>query len=148
MEYLFLLLVLVPIFFYLGDRKGWNATAKRLTTIVRANIESSKPVKALEPVKEFDAWEEQFKAIENPPSAAPAVKPSRHKIIKTDYYKTTSYGLWPRWHCKCGASAYEPLGGETIERAQRRAQKAAEYHVIDGDKTDALLEKTKGAFAW
>lgn len=150
MEYVFFVAVAFSVWMYLLDRKGWNATAKRISTIVRANLESGKAVKALEPVKDHDDWEQKFKAIENPPSAAlkPIEKPSRHVIVKRDWYETQVYGLWPQWHCKCGAKGHEPRGGRSMEVTKRAALLASEKHVREATESDELKAKTGGKFAW
>lgn len=150
MEYVFLLAFVVSVCIYLTDRKGWNATAKRLSNIARAHIESSKPVKALDPSQEHDDWTQKFKAIENPPSAAlkPIEKPSRHEIVKRDWYETQAYGLWPQWHCKCGAKGHEPRGGRSMEATKRAALVSSEKHVLEATESDELRAKTGGKFAW
>lgn len=151
MEYLFLILFVVAAGVYFSDRKGWNATAKRISTIVRANIEASKPVKAIEPVKQFDDWEQKFKAIENPASVAVAPAPvAKHVLVRTSYYKTESYGLWPQWHCKCGTKGHEATGSYSngMESAKRRAKQAAETHIRTATEAEAMLAKTNGTHAW
>lgn len=150
MEYVFFAALVISIWIYLSDRKGWNATAKRISTIVRANLESGKPVKALEPDKEQDDWEQQFKAIENPPSAALKPVNTRHALAKTSYYHTESYGLWPQWHCKCGAKGQEATGSYSngMESAKKRAKAAAETHIRTAIAAEEMQAKTGGKFSW
>lgn len=151
MEYVFILLVLVAVSVYLTDRKGWNSTAKRLSTIVRANLEAGKPVAVLEPIKDQDDWSQRFKEIENPPSAAlVSAKPANHVLVRTSYYHTQDYGEWPQWHCKCGAKGHEATGSYSngMESAQRRAKRAAETHIQTALAAEEMLAKTKGTHAW
>ncbi len=151
MEYLFLIVFVIVVGVYFSDRKGWNATAKRISTIVRANLEAGKPVKALEPVKDQDDWVQRFKAIENPELAVAApVEPVKHMLVRTSYYKTASYGLWPQWHCKCGAKGHEATGSYSngMGEAKRRAKRAAESHAKTAIEAEAMRAKTNGAFSW
>lgn len=152
MEYIFYILVVVLVVGYLIDPKGFKSTGKRIVTIVRSNIEAGMPVKQIEPSKEHDEWTQKFKEIENPPSAAlkPIEKPSRHVIVKTDFYET-HLGPWPRWNCKCGAKQYEVVGTygrNPLDDAIERAKRAGEQHVRDATKADEMKAKTKGAFSW
>ncbi len=150
MEYVFLAVFVISIWIYMSDRKGWNATAKRISTVVRANLESSKPVKTIEPVKEFDDWEQKFKEIENPPSAALKPINTRHALVRTSYYRTESYGLWPQWHCKCGEKGHEATGSysDDMESAKRRAKAAAETHIRTAIAAEEMQAKTGGKFSW
>jgi hypothetical protein len=139
---------------YLSDRKGWNATAKRLTTIARANLEAKKPIKALEPVKTFDDWDNQFKALENPQAAVPAIDPARdknvrHVVVKTDFYDT-HLGPWPQWTCKCGQSGYEAVLDHegAMQESIRDAKRSADAHIKRGIEVDAMKSKSNGAFSW
>lgn len=134
---------------YMADRKGWHSTAKRLTTIVRANIEAGKPVKAIEPVKEHDDWAQKFKAIENPQQSIEPVT-TNHMLVKTSYYSTESYGLWPQWHCKCGVKGHEATGSSSngMESAKRRAKQAAETHIKTAIAAEEMQVKTGGKFSW
>lgn len=132
---------------YLTDRSGWNGTAKRLSRIVRAQIESAKPVKSLTRkavTQELDSWETEFKQIQG---IIPDSK-LKHRIVKTGYYHAQSYGLWPRWWCKCGVSQYHALGGGSMSSAQREAKRAADHHVSEANKSEEMLAKTNGDFAW
>lgn len=133
---------------YFTDRKGWNATAKRLSRLVRAQLESAKPLKKLEKkvvTKELDSWETEFKQLQGitPESQL------KHRIVKTGFYKTTSYGLWPEWHCKCGVKGQEPTSSyQSMEGTYADARKSAEKHVDSANKAEELLDKTNGNFAW
>lgn len=126
---------------YMSDRKGWHSTVKRLTTIVRANIEAGKPVKAIEPVKAFDEWENSFKSIENPPSAAlvPAKPELKHEIVKTWYARVLSE-IYPHYKCKCGYVEWEL----SIATAQRTSEK----HVREQNAAEELLARNGGTHAW
>lgn len=148
MEYVFLLVLAVSVCMYLADRKGWNATAKRLSTMARAHIESTKPIPALEPVKDHDDWEQKFKEIENPQAINPVN--IRHALARTSYYDTNHYGQWPQWHCKCGAKGYEPTGSYSngMESAKRRAKAAAEEHIRTAIAAEEMQAKTGGKFSW
>jgi hypothetical protein len=150
LEYVFLFIFVIAAGFYFSDRKGWHATAKRLSTIVRANLEAGKPVAAIEPIKDQDDWVQKFKAIENPPSAALKPVNTNHMLVKTSYYKTESYGLWPQWHCKCGEKGHEATGSSSngMESAKRRAKMAAETHFKTAIAAEEMQAKTGGKFSW
>lgn len=141
MEYIFLVVFVASVVMYLTDRKGWHATAKRLTTIVRANIEAGKPVKAIEPVKQFDEWENSFKSIENPPSAAlvPAKPALKHVIVKT-WYEAVAGSVRPHWKCRCGRYDWE-LDLSEAHRLSKR-------HVKEQNAAEELLAKNGGTHAW
>lgn len=139
--------VLALVGIYFTDRSGWHGTAKRLSRILRAQIESAKPIKSLTRkavTKELDSWETEFKQLQGIPDE----KTLKHGIVRTGYYNATNYGLWPRWWCKCGVSQYTALGGGSMEAAQRDARKTAEHHVREANKSEELLAKTNGDFAW
>jgi hypothetical protein len=148
LEYVFLLALVISVCIYLTDRKGWNATAKRISTIARAHIESSKPIKTLDPVKDKDDWEQKFKEIENPSSAKPIEKPKKHAIVKHRYYNAGSQGAWPEWVCKCGQTGHTPTGiwneRETLERTRKQGQN----HVRSMNEADEKLSNSNGNFAW
>jgi hypothetical protein len=136
LEYIIALVVIsFVIYIYSRDREGWNATAKRLSTIVRANIEGSKPVKAIEPVKEHDDWTQQFNSIENPQK--PALK---HEIVRTWYAKAGTGGIRPHYQCKCGFKDWE--------MDTNTAQWTSAEHVRDQNAAEALLERNGGTRAW
>lgn len=147
MEFVFLVLFLIATGVYLSDRKGWNATAKRLTTIARANLEAKKPIKTLEPVKDKDDWEQRFKAIENPPSAALVrAKKRKHEIVKRDYELALGR-LWPRVTCKCGFSASTPDGIYTEKKTFELTAEKGDKHVSIMNKADELKESGNN-FQW
>lgn len=135
MEYVFLVLFFVAVGLYLSDRKGWNATAKRVTKIVRANIESAKTVKAIERKAEknaLDKWTAEFegKALDTGP---------KHRIVKT-WYGKFSGELRPFWKCKCGHSDWHI----SIDMASIRSKE----HVRQQNHAEELLAKNGGTHAW
>lgn len=135
MEYVFLAIFVIIAGLYLADRKGWNATAKRLTTIVRANIESGKPVKQIERKIEKKAqadWDEQF-------TGKPVASGKNHEIAKT-WYARVGGDVYPHWRCKCGQSGWHI----NVEHANRTAQ----AHIRDQNKGDELLKLNGGTRAW
>lgn len=158
---LFVLAVLGGIQIYRSDRAGWNATFKRLSRMVRANIESSKPIKGITAKVEtraVESWEHSFKAIEQPKNviaSAPrygdsVVEPRKlkHAIVKHDY-KISSGNMYPRWNCKCGASDYVYVHEwRTLEKAQRDARAGGESHVTNANKAEEMLANSRGNFAW
>lgn len=148
MEYVFAIAFVVSLVIYLCDRKGFNATAKRISTIVRANIEAKKPVKAIEPVKQFDDWEQQFKEIENPQSLVPVETPKKHVIVRHGYKQAYS-GLWPEWTCKCGQRGATPSGIWSDAETHRQAKAEGQTHVSTSNLAEERLEKSRGNdFAW
>jgi hypothetical protein len=148
LEYVFLIVVVFSVVLYLSDPKGWNATAKRLTTIARANLEAKKPIKELEPIKDKDQWEQEFKEIENPQPLVPVAAPKKHAIVKRGY-KQAHTGLWPEWVCKCGTRGSTPSGIWSDEETHGKAKKEGDTHVYTANLADERLENSKGKdFAW
>lgn len=133
---------------YMADRKGWHSTAKRITTIVRANLEANQPIKELEPVKDLDDWTERFDSIENPRAALVPAKPKKHEIIKHSYYDAGSQGAWPQWVCKCGGKGHVPIGIWNEEETLKRARNQGQTHVESMNDADEKLSKSDGKFAW
>jgi hypothetical protein len=134
MEYVILFVLVICVGIYLTDRKGWNATAKRLSNIIRAHIESSKPVKKIETkVKQqaLDSWTAEFegKALDEP----------KHVIIKT-YFAKYGYSLLPHFKCKCGYGYW----GVDIEHAKR----LSEEHVNEQNAAEDMRSKNGGTHAW
>lgn len=135
MEYVFLVVFLFGVWMYSRDPKGWNATAKRLSNIIRANIESAKPVKAIEKVAETyekDKWTAEFegKELDTGP---------KHVIVKTWYAR---YGgeVRPHWKCKCGHADWHI----NLEAASRKSKD----HVREQNQAEANLAKNGGTHAW
>lgn len=131
---------------YLSDRPGWNATAKRLSRMVRAQIEAGKPVKALESrhkQTELTQWEADFKAIEKPSEA----EEPKHVIVQ-HRYKNAFNGAWPEWVCKCGASGSTPTGVYSDAETHRKARLRGERHVKSMNEAEERLKKNGGKFAW
>lgn len=150
MEYVFAIAFVISLVIYLCDRKGFNATAKRISTIVRANIEAKAkvPVKAIEPIKQFDDWEQQFKEIENPQPLVPVEKPKKHVIVRHGYKEAFS-GLWPEWVCKCGKRGATPCGIYSDAETHDIAKKEGAAHVRTANLAEERLENSKGKdFAW
>jgi hypothetical protein len=158
---LFALTVVGGIAIYRSDRAGWDATFKRLSRMVRANIESSKPIKGITAKVEtraVESWEQSFKAIEQPKNviaSAPkygeaVVEPrnQRHAITKRGYAKVSTGELWPQVVCKCGWSGKLPTGIWSQEETLRRTAEKGESHVHSQNAADEMLSKTKGNFAW
>lgn len=87
---------------YACDPKGWNATGRRLSTMIRANLESgkkSKEVGAGITTKELlSDWDNQFQGKD----MAVTTNQKPHEIVKTRVEKT-SYMPWYYWWCRCGA---------------------------------------------
>lgn len=149
MEYVFLIFFAVLAGLYLADRKGWNATAKRLTNIVRANIEAGKPIKTLSPVKDQDDWEQQFKAIENPNDSLPAVPEQKHKIIKHTYTSGLGGDVWPQWVCKCGGKGSTPTGIWSDKETHEKTRREGQEHVQRMNQVEERIKNAKGKdFAW
>lgn len=139
MEYVFLIFFAVLAGLYLADRKGWNATAKRLTNIVRANIEAAKPIKQLESSskkaleqKSKDKWTADF-------TGKPIDSGKKHEIVRT-WYAQYGGGLRPFWKCKCGTSDFHVAVGA--------AQSAANQHVKEQNQAEELLKRNGGTHAW
>jgi hypothetical protein len=135
MEYVFLIIITIFVCIYLTDRKGWNATAKRLSGIVRANIESAKPIKQIEKKieqHEIDSWTAEFEG-------KPADTELGHVIIKT-WLGTFGGSDSAHFKCKCGHTDWHV----SINEAQRISNK----HVEDHNNADALLKKNGGTHAW
>lgn len=148
LEFVYLFIFVATLTMYLLDRKGWHATAKRVTTIVRSNIEAKVPVPQLEPVKAADDWEQQFKEIENPQPLVPIEQPKKHAIIRHGY-KEAYNGLWPQWTCKCGRSDVVPIGIYSDEKTHAQARDEGAEHVRTANLAEERLEKAKGTdFAW
>lgn len=144
MDIIFLALFVGVVVMYMLDRKGWNATFKRVSTIIRANIESGTPIKTLEPSKEHDDWTKKFKEIENPASAA---KPKpRHEVVSRDYEYAVGK-LWPRATCKCGFRASTPPGIWSESQTFSKTKVKMDDHVRLMNKADEL--KASGEkFQW
>lgn len=150
----FLVVVVIGGFIYKADRAGWHATAKRLSRMVRASIESSKPVKEITAKVEthaVESWERDFKAIEKPQAAQVAlVEPrnQKHVIVKRVYQKVSTGEIWPYVYCKCGWKGRNPTGiwseAETLSRTARQG----EAHVKSQNEAEEKLAKSKGNFAW
>lgn len=124
---------------YMLDRKGWNATAKRLSTIVRANIEAAKPIKQLESSskktleqKIKDNWSAEFtgQQLDNG---------LKHVIVKT-WYARVSGNVYPHWKCKCGVSDWHI--------STDRAREKSKAHVRYQNNAEELLKKNGGTHAW
>lgn len=135
MEYAFLIAFVVSLWIYLTDRKGWNATAKRLSNIIRASIESAKPVKAIEKVAdtyEKDKWTAEFegKELDTGP---------KHVIIKTWFGKFGGE-VRPHWKCKCGHYDWHI----TVDAASRTSKD----HVREQNQAEINLAKNGGTHAW
>jgi hypothetical protein len=135
MEYVFLVVFAIGIGIYLSDRKGWNATARRLSNIVRAHIESSKPVKQVEKKieqMELDEWTAEFegKSLDDEP---------KHVIVKT-WFAEFAQTLRPFYQCKCGYSDWN-LDIETADQKSKQ-------HVVEQNKAEELLKKNGGTHAW
>lgn len=132
MEYLFLILIAICVCIYLTDRKGWNATAKRLSVIIRANIESARPIKQIEKKveqHEIDSWTAEFEGETEP----------GHAIVKT--WLGTVGGIdSAHFKCKCGYTNWN----STIERASDSSKK----HVLEHNRADEMLKKNGGTRAW
>lgn len=120
---------------YLSDRSGWNATAKRLSKVVRANLEFKKDKDKMLPMLDSDEWTRQF---QGKPAELPEAK-KKHYIVKTDFYRT-HLGDWPRWKCKCGQSEHTPVlnnfGG--LPAAIKDAQRDADRHVSQANKQEEI----------
>ena len=132
---IFFLSLVVSGALYLSDRKGWNATAKRLTTIVRANIESAKPVKAIEKVAvthELDKWTAEFEGKQLESNL-------KHEIVKTWYARVLGT-IRPHYKCKCGHTDWEL----DIDIAVRTSKK----HVKEQNAAEVLLARNGGTHAW
>jgi hypothetical protein len=136
MEYIFLIVIVIGVCIYLTDRKGWNATARRLSNIVRANIESAKPIKQIEKKieqHEIDSWTAEFEG-------RPVDEGPKHVIIKTWFSELSGVGLRPYYKCKCGYSDWHT----DIEYATIKSRE----HVREQNKADELLKKNGGTKAW
>lgn len=132
---IFFISLVVSGVLYLADRKGWNATAKRLTTIVRANLESGKPVKAIDKVavtKELDKWTAEFegKQIESG---------LKHEIVRT-WYARVGGTIYPHYKCKCGHSDWHL----NIDAADKKSKE----HVKNQNHAEVLLARNGGTRAW
>jgi hypothetical protein len=139
MEYVFLIFFAVLTGLYLADRKGWNATAKRLTNIVRANIEASKPIKQLESSskkvieqKSKDKWTADF-------TGKPIDNGKKHEIVRT-WYARVGGTVYPHFKCKCGHADFHV----TVDAAVRSSKK----HVSEMNHAEELLERNGGTHAW
>ena len=138
MEYVFLAFFVINVVLYLLDRKGWHATAKRVTRIVRANIESAKPLKALEQRSdkaEKDKWTAEFEGkalVEG--KAAP-----KHEISRT-WYANYGGSVHPFWQCKCGTKDWH------LDKDM--AGRKAKEHVKDFNEAERLLSLNGGTHAW
>jgi len=122
------------IIIYNLDRAGWNATGKRISTYIRANIESAKPIKQLEKKHEEVArqdWEQQFYGEVD--------TEERHEIIKT-WYANTCLGIAAHWKCKCGFKDYH-TSTDTAAWCARR-------HVNEQNAGEKLLKTNGGTKAW
>lgn len=145
---IFLATLFISALMYAADKKGWHSTAKRLTTIVRANLEAKKPLAVLEPIKESDDWEQRFKEIENPTPLVPIETPKKHAIIRHGY-KQSYQGLWPEWVCKCGVRDSVPTGIWSDSATHEKARNEGAAHVRSGNLAEERLEKARGSdFAW
>jgi len=148
MEYFVLGFFVVLLTVYLTDRKYWNGVITRGSKIVRANITAKKPIKEIEATAEksaFDDWENEFKGVVKKPDE----KPLPHEIVRT-YYEDVGfgYGAWPHWKCKCGVSGRSALGGGSYTSAEREARRKAAEHVDMGNRTEEMLRKNNGKFAF
>lgn len=135
MEYVLLFILVICVGIYLTDRKGWNATAKRLSNIVRAHIESAKPVKKIEKKIErqaLDTWTAEFegKSLDTEP---------KHVIIKTWYAKVYN-DICPSFKCKCGYTDWHV----SVDAAARMSKK----HVQEQNLAEKLLKRNGGTRAW
>lgn len=127
--------LLIAFVLYRLDPKGWQNTFKRLSTLIRANINSSKPVKKLEQTVEKEAketWTAEFMGLE--PSTG-----KKHEIIKT-YYAKVGGGVHPHFKCKCGFSDF----WLDLPTARKEARK----HVERQNEAERLLELSNGGNAW
>lgn len=143
----------ISIFLYVLDPKGWNATGKRLTRIVRANIEGSKKVKAIETksLKQdaLDSWTESFESVGKPVAISAPVQEPKHKIVKHGYYKSAFGDLWPEWTCKCGATGHEPTGIWSDAETHKNAAREGRQHVTSANLAEERMEKARTTdFAW
>lgn len=132
---LFVLAVLGGIQIYRSDRAGWNATFKRLSRMVRASIESSKPVKQLEPVAkkaELDTWTAEFEGKELETA-------NKHVIVRTWYHKIGGE-IRPYWKCKCGVSDWHV----NVNRANQKSKE----HVKEQNAAEKLMARNGGTHAW
>jgi hypothetical protein len=135
LEYVFLLAFVVSVCIYLTDRKGWNATAKRLSTIARAHIESAKPLKQIEKQSEklaLDTWTAQFegKAIESGP---------KHVIVRT-WFARVGGSVSPHFKCKCGHTDWHV----NVDAAARLSKS----HVNEQNRAEELMKRNGGTHAW
>lgn len=135
MEYVFLFILVVSVGIYLTDRKGWNSTAKRLSNIVRAHIESAKPVKKIEKKLEQDAADSWMAEFEGEISETD----EKHVIVKT-WYGMYGGELTPMFKCKCG---YQYWGLDAIH-----AKRRSEEHVHEQNAAEELLKRNGGTHAW
>lgn len=130
-----MLAFVVSVCMYLADRKGWNATAKRLSNIARAHIESAKPIKEIEKQTEkraLDTWTAEFegKPLETGPN---------HVIIKT-WFSRVGGSVSPYFKCKCGHTDWHV----DIEAATRLSKR----HVSEQNNADEMLKRNGGTHAW
>lgn len=132
MEYIFWIVIVIGAGIYLTDRKGWNTTAKRLSTIVRAHIESARPLKQIEKKieqRELDSWTAEFEGTTGP----------GHEIVRT-WFANFGGELRPFFKCKCGYSTWHV----NLDAANRIANE----HIFEQNKADELLKKNGGTRAW
>ena len=135
MEYVFLAAFVISLVFYLCDRKGWHATAKRISTIARANIEASKPIKAVEAQSEkveLDKWTAEFegKPLETGP---------KHVIVRTWFAKVGG-SVSPHFECKCGHKDWHVN--------IKAATDLSESHIREQNHAEELLARNGGMKAW
>jgi hypothetical protein len=121
---------------YLSDRKGWNATFKRLSTVARANLEAGKPVKAVTAKTEKDEkdkWTAEFegKSLE--------LDGPKHEIVRT-WYAKISGEVRPHFQCKCGFKDWHLYVPD--------AKRTANRHVSEQNEAEELLARNGGTHAW
>lgn len=145
MEFLILPIILVAVVgalfpFYLADKAGWNALAKRVSKTVRANLEWKRdPNKdKMLPMLTSSEWEEQFEGKKAIETAATVRK--KHYITKTDFYKAGTED-WPRWRCACGYSDYTPVIYTGFGDAIKTANRNAEGHVRDANRNEEIKDQ-------
>lgn len=139
MEYAFLIAFVASLWIYLSVRKGRNATVKRLSNIIRANIESAKPVKELEEYskkaleqKAKDDWTQQYEGD--------AMNNERKHVIVRTFYARIGETVHPHWKCKCGKTDWH----YSVLSATSDANK----HVTDQNRGEELLQKNGERRAW
>lgn len=136
-----IILFIVPIFLvymYQIDKTGWHGTIKRLSTIIRANLESSKPIKAIEKKaknKAIDTWTNDYNQ-----ALGQGLSKKKHEIVKTYFKKRASGNIYPHYKCKCGFEDWSSSLG--------MARTYAKEHVEQQNKAEELLAISNGQNGW